>query len=303
MFGYIRPFVPDMRVKEYVFYRQLYCGLCRELKKFSRVMPFTLSYDFVFLALCTLAATGEEVTFEKCRCAARPFKKHTCALASNTLSYCARASLTLTAAKTADDVHDKKGFRRVLSSSLNRKMKKLTARAGEHPLDELTRKSMSALSDIENSFSESVYDGAEAFGALLSDFFAHPIKDSEKKAALAAIGKSVGRWIYILDAFADVREDLKSGSYNPFILSGENTSDQNTKERIFLALEHEIADTREHVTALTRGADCGISEIIENILYRGMSTVARDVIFGGKKIKDRKEKTGEGSLYNAWGEQ
>lgn len=52
MFGYIRPVESELLVKEYEFYRAVYCSLCktggRRVSRFSR---FFLNYDFVFLAL------------------------------------------------------------------------------------------------------------------------------------------------------------------------------------------------------------------------------------------------------------
>ena len=51
MFGYVRPYVPDLRVREHELYRAVYCGLCRSMGKHTGcASSFTLSYDFVFLA-------------------------------------------------------------------------------------------------------------------------------------------------------------------------------------------------------------------------------------------------------------
>ena len=47
MFGYVKPYVPELKVKENEFYRATYCGLCRALGRKSRFLSFTLSYDFV----------------------------------------------------------------------------------------------------------------------------------------------------------------------------------------------------------------------------------------------------------------
>ena len=76
MFGYIRPAADELKVKEYNTYRAIYCGLCRSLGRCSGCLArFTLSYDFVFLALVRAALTGEKMSFDKGRCPAHPFKK------------------------------------------------------------------------------------------------------------------------------------------------------------------------------------------------------------------------------------
>ena len=33
MFGYVKPWLPELRVREEATYRALYCGLCRTMKK------------------------------------------------------------------------------------------------------------------------------------------------------------------------------------------------------------------------------------------------------------------------------
>ena len=56
MFGYIRPEKTECKLREYEYYRGVYCGLCRSLGKCtgqcSRMM---LGYDFTFMALVRLA--------------------------------------------------------------------------------------------------------------------------------------------------------------------------------------------------------------------------------------------------------
>ena len=52
MFGYIKPQIPELKVKEHELYKATYCGLCRAMGKRTGCMSkMTLSYDFVFLVL------------------------------------------------------------------------------------------------------------------------------------------------------------------------------------------------------------------------------------------------------------
>ena len=52
MFGYVKPYHPELLVKDYEFYRATYCGICRSMKKHTGVLSnVTLSYDSVLLAL------------------------------------------------------------------------------------------------------------------------------------------------------------------------------------------------------------------------------------------------------------
>ena len=76
MFGYVRPRHTELLVREYDFYRAVYCGVCRSMKKKTgRASSFALSYDVVFLALVRMLYTDRALSCRKCRCMAHPCKK------------------------------------------------------------------------------------------------------------------------------------------------------------------------------------------------------------------------------------
>lgn len=99
MFGYIKPFEPNLLVKELELYKAAYCGMCRALKKYvSPLMPLSLNYDFVLLAIMRMALQRTPPKIEKKRCAASPFKKkcRLCAADNLSLRYAAQAGALLT---------------------------------------------------------------------------------------------------------------------------------------------------------------------------------------------------------------
>ena len=52
MFGYIKPFQPELKVREAEDYKAIYCGLCKELgRSYGIFARMTLSYDFAFMAM------------------------------------------------------------------------------------------------------------------------------------------------------------------------------------------------------------------------------------------------------------
>ena len=52
MFGYVKPNIPELRVRENELYKATYCGLCRTMGKTTGCLSkLTLNYDFAFLAL------------------------------------------------------------------------------------------------------------------------------------------------------------------------------------------------------------------------------------------------------------
>lgn len=135
MFGYIKPLTAELKVKEYELYRAVYCGLCASLgKRVSFFAKFTLSYDFVFLALVRMAAAGETGRVERRRCLAHPTKKRAVITGSNQLDLCAEISALLTLGKLRDDATDEKGLKRLSAKLLlpiARRMSKRAERSAE----------------------------------------------------------------------------------------------------------------------------------------------------------------------------
>ena len=69
MFGYVKPYNPELRVRELEEYKAVYCGLCKQLgRSFGVFARFTLSYDFAFLAMLK-TALDREICAETERCA------------------------------------------------------------------------------------------------------------------------------------------------------------------------------------------------------------------------------------------
>ena len=76
MFGYVRPYVPALRVWEHTYYQALYCGLCLSMKHNTGwLSPLALRYDLVFLVLVQLALQQRTVTLCRKRCAVHPVKR------------------------------------------------------------------------------------------------------------------------------------------------------------------------------------------------------------------------------------
>lgn len=277
MFGYVKPLPGELKVKEYEFYKAAYCGLCRALKEKSRILPFTLSYDFVFLAILRMAVAGEKPEIQKIRCIAHPFRKNKPAL-------CLTPSLEKTAASAAllvyynlkDDVADHKGIRKLGSAALlpmtGRVRKK---NMGDGFLDSVIADALSLISRDEKAQAISPYACAETFGILLGTVFADGT-EGETKKSLFQIGRRVGRWIYLLDAADDAEKDAKKKNYNPFVLGGDYLR-PDFADNMILALNCELAEAAEELEKL-QIADPGLKNILQNILYLGMPEVAKRVL-------------------------
>ena len=279
MFGYVKPLQGELKVKEYEFYKASYCGLCRALKKKSLILPFTLSYDFVFLAILRMAVAKEMPEVRKIRCIAHPFRKNKPALSlTPSLEKTASAAALLVYYNLKDDVADKKGIRKlgaaVLLPLTGRVRKK---NMGDGLLDSVIADALALISGDERAEAASPYACAETFGILLGTVFADG-EEGEQKRALFQIGRRVGRWIYLLDAADDAPKDAKKGGYNPFVLGGDYQR-PDFAENMEIALNCELTEAAEQLERL-QIADPGLLNILRNILYLGMPAVARRVLHG-----------------------
>jgi len=90
MFGYVKPYVPELRVCEHELFRAVYCGLCRSMGAHTgTVSRFTLSYDYVFLGAVRMVLAGIEPQCISRRCIAHPVKRRSMAEENPALEYTA----------------------------------------------------------------------------------------------------------------------------------------------------------------------------------------------------------------------
>ena len=105
MFGYVKPFVPELKVAQHEIYRAAYCGLCRSMGRVTgQLSRMTLSYDLVFLAAVRMILEDITPAFEQSRCAAHPMKKRMIMLDNGALAYTAAMSAVL-AGEKRDTAH------------------------------------------------------------------------------------------------------------------------------------------------------------------------------------------------------
>ena len=269
MFGYVKPDIKELRVKEHTAYKAIYCGLCKCTGKCVTCSArFALSYDFVFLALLRMALTGERPEFDTGRCMAHPLKKRPFAKGCPALEYSAKASALLTYYKIEDDVSDSRGVKKIkykLALPHGRRAKKKAK--GLEPLEESIRAHLAALSALEAKGESSADAPAEIFGQLLSEVGSYGLEGGEARIA-AEVCHRIGKWIYFADALDDYESDKESGSYNPLIIAYPDEPEKAREHMLFaMAAERKRA---LDALALADIADRGFKNILENILTLGL---------------------------------
>ncbi|MCI8633559.1 MAG: hypothetical protein HFE64_08805 [Lachnospiraceae bacterium] len=210
MFGYVIANMEKLSAEQQAHYKGCYCGLCHELaRRYGRLSRLILSYDMVFLILVRSAAAKLTAAMEQERCVAHPQKPHYFWTNAET-QYAADMSVLLAYYQAEDDWQDDQ---KVMALGQRRMLRKafLQVQQAYPEIGESVRKSLAALSELEKSGRLDPDTAALCFGQVMAVIFAGP----EKNAALSEIGLRMGKWIYIMDACLDRKEDLKKERYNP----------------------------------------------------------------------------------------
>ena len=279
MFGYIKPYRPELKIREAEDYKAVYCGLCKELgRSYGFFARMTLSYDFAFMAMLFMSLDENACpSFEKCSCIAHPFRKQCRCTKNEALSLAAKAAMILTYYKVKDDLSDK-GFLNkakallLLPFASSARKKALTLGGEAEKIDLAARIMIEEQKAVEERKSPLSDEAAEPTAKFLSEIMLLGGKEKDKKV-LRRFGYLLGRYIYLCDALDDLEDDVKKGNYNPFIYGGESAVSE-AKSVLFMTTA-ELSDDLELLT-LDK-----YKEIVENTVCLGLVAEVRRII--GKK--------------------
>ena len=280
MFGFIRPLRPELKLRELERFQSVYCGLCHSLR--SRYGPFYsmfLSFDCTYLAVVLGSAYEEEGAVCRRRCIASPLKKKCVLCSSAAVDRAADVSIILTYRKLEDNIRDETGWKKLAARILRLWMmggyKK--ARSVLPAFDQCVGENLAKLSGIEEEQAASVDRPADTFGKILES--AVPQTNDRTERVLREMFYHTGRFIYLIDACYDLKEDFESGNYNPVRLRYrlETPDLSDVREEIAHTLTQSLAASYHAFSLLDVKRDKGI---IENILCMGMPVVLKQVLDG-----------------------
>ena len=274
MFGYVKPYTDNLRVKEVAFYRAAYCGICREMRaSLGQLSGMTLTYDSVFLALVRMAYLPDsEFSSQSRRCVVHPFKKRDALVSNDAIRYTARIFAVLSYYKCLDDLADERHGRRMLSASLLPLLRTFSKRAGVD--DALCREIATYLAEIsrlEAEGCESVDALAAPFGELLGQVFAYGIPKPGCEV-LRVLGRALGRFIYCADAAEDYDEDLRRGRPNPYgaLYKGAPLTQEN-RMMIHSALLYYIREMESAVALIPFDKRRILEALVSNTVSEGLT--------------------------------
>lgn len=266
MFGYIKAAKPELKVKELEMYKAVYCSLCKSLGKHYGVLSrFTLSYDFTFLALLNMSLKSGCTQIEQKRCAFNPIKK--CNYCKNTddLDMPAAAAMIMTYYKLLDNIADEKGVKKIGYLILKPVLKSANKKAAQkyHEIETIVSDYITEQTALEKADCKEFDPIADPTAKALSKILMLCSQDNSQKRVLERLGYCLGRYIYLMDAFSDLEEDKKSGSYNVLKHKSKSEIKQFTESQIYFCINEaskafELLDVKK------------FKGILGNIIYLGL---------------------------------
>lgn len=262
MFGYIAINKAEMKFKDYDTYHSYYCGLCKRLKdNYGRSGQMTLTYDMTFLIVLLTGLYEPETSVDTVNCIAHPFEKHT-ARTNIYTDYSAAMNLVFSYYKCKDDWEDERRRKSYLAAKvLSAKVKDISK---IYP-DKVARISsdLQKLSYYEKLGETDLDKMAGFFGDIMAEIFAY--QKDEWELSLKRIGFFLGKFIYLMDAYEDVDEDIKTGCYNPLkeTYQTDKKFSENCRQLLTLMMA-ECSREFEKLPILLH------ADIIRNILYSGV---------------------------------
>lgn len=284
MFGYIIPLERHMSSEEKETFKQCYCGLCRSIKEFGQVPRFFLSYDFVFLSILLSSISKETITIDEKACLPHPFKKREYIVNNATQEYCAGMNVMLGYLNLLDKKKDKQGKDLMIPTVAFVKgfKKTLVSYPEKYRVIETE---LSNLEILEKEKCNSIDQASEPFAKIMEELFCYG--NSSNYKVLGWMGFNIGKWLYLIDAYDDIEEDMNGKRYNPIIYANPEVKDpkilrDTVKTKIEMILVTCIRQVQNAYDLLDVKVNKGI---LDNIMCMGL--LARtDYILNNREEKD-----------------
>jgi len=261
MFGYITVNKGDMTFNEFDVYHSYYCGLCRSLhEQYGIGGQLSISYDMTFLVMLLTGLYEPDTKEERIKCVAQPFKKHLIRRNEFT-DYAADMNVLFTYYKCRDDWQDERRadrlvYGKLLEKGCRRACVKYKEKAKKIDL------SLRELAGEEKKRNLDIDYMSGLFGKIMGEIVA--VKGDEWHEELSNMGNYLGKYIYLLDAYEDIREDIKRGLYNPFYKRYEAPDFDEEVKAILTMMMAGCCRAFEKLPIIEN------VEILRNILYSGV---------------------------------
>ena len=261
MFGYVSANPKGLSPEEFAVYRSYYCGLCRCLhSRHGQSARLALTYDMTFLVILLTALYESDCENGTLRCLPHPVKPHPWK-SSEFTDYAADMSIALTYYNLMDNWEDSRSAPSLaLAKALKRRFLKVSC---QYPRQcSAIHTCLARLAECEKAGLQDLDAVSGCFGRLMAELLDY--RRDVWSLDLQQMGFSLGKFIYLMDAYEDLPKDQKAGRYNP--LAGV-CGREDYETYIFDILELQMAQCAAAFERLPILQD---ASILRNILYSGV---------------------------------
>ena len=278
MFGYVVMNKPEIKFKDFDMYRSFYCGLCRELKeRYGLSGQITLTYDMTFVILLLSGLYEPPTKKGTTRCIVHPVRRQP--VRRNAITeYAADMNIFLTYYKCKDDWNDERSIPGLVFGKLLENKEKKSEKLWSKKVQTIVS-CLDELSELEKENATDIDRVSGCFGRIMAEIFAY--REDVWEPTLRRMGFYFGKFIYLLDAYDDVEEDVKKGNYNPF---SKDYIIKGFDDRVKSMLMMMMAETCREFEKLPI---IKYTDILRNILYSGVWCRFENV--SGKRKKEQEK--------------
>ena len=279
MLGYVTVKREELKVKDFDRYRGFYCGVCMDLKEScGEISRLTLTYDMTFLAILLSSLYEPKISSELRHCLVHPLSKKL-VLRSVYTGYAADMSVLLVYQKLIDDWDDEKSRKSLAAAGAIKKAYKKAVKKYPRQTKALAVY-LKKLHEVEREGSDDLDLAAGLSGEFLREIFIYDKNDIWSRD-LGEMGFYLGKFIYLMDAYEDVRKDIGSGNYNPFKKYFRERDDFDAFAKDILTMMAANAAAAFERLPIVENAD-----ILRNVIYAGIWNKYA-ALQSGKKEKNK----------------
>lgn len=287
MLGYVTTEKPELKLKEFELYSGYYCGVCKSIsRRHGQIPRFVLSYDAAFLGMVMAGVNGDENQISREHCIIHPISEKTI-VRNEGIDYAADVMLILAWFNLLDDARDEgKLYAKAATSMLRNKFRKLSKKYPDLVKEIDLR--ISELAVLEKDRCSNMDQVSETFAKIMQAVFTGDGRQRTEEAnrKLSDLGYHMGKWIYLMDAWDDVIEDIANKVYNPLIYRHDYREEEgyegfrdrirgNVEFNLFMYLDQmgraaDVLETGENSSIIDNIVHMGLLRQTEKILRRGL---------------------------------
>lgn len=268
MFGYLKPDLPYLYLKDDKLYKSLYCGVCKSIGKTCGEMArMSLTYDVAFLSAVAHNILGKDVEIKNKRCALHWIKPRPVASKDDLTVLLANVNVLLAYYKIEDDILDNNRGRtkRLFVMRGYKRAKKAFPE-----VDQIIKLSYNELRKLEKN-EENVLDRVcEPFSDMMRKLSVR-ILENFSTFESEQLFYFIGKWIYLIDALDDYDKDLKQKNFNPLYSPYKAESAKDLLKNFGKEISFVFNDVLQNITFYFSKIECKFNkDLISNIILRGI---------------------------------